>query len=64
MAQKDGRKAAIVIDDHSGGSGTNRPVLFTYMSAYKAKAKKVTLTSSEDTKFNGYNIVNQSVLLE
>ena len=63
IAAKDGRKAAIVVDTASGRSGTNRPVLYQSMAAFKTKAKKVALASNDDTKFNGYSIVDQCVLL-
>jgi len=63
IADKSGRKAAIVIDDHSGGSGTNRPTLFNYLVKKKDSLVKVRLNSDSDTGFNGYNIVNQTYLL-
>lgn len=58
VASKIGAVPAIVIDDHSGGSGTNRPVLFGYMQAVRPKLTKVALkdTSEQPTKFNGYDI--------
>jgi len=63
MAEKQGRKLAIVIDGHSGGSGTNRPVLFNYLSRIKNELKKSELASDEDTKFNGYDIKKATYLI-
>ncbi|MCF6276610.1 MAG: hypothetical protein L3J07_02045 [Candidatus Magasanikbacteria bacterium] len=64
IAEKQGRKLAIVIDDHSGGSGTNRPVLFSFLNKLRSSLKKVKLASDEETEFNGYNIVNDCYLVE
>lgn len=64
LAEKMGRKLAIVIDDHSGGSGTNRPVLFTHLSWRKARMQPVRLASSQDTSFNNYNITNVTYLAD
>lgn len=62
-AEKLGRKPAVVIDDHAGGSATNRPTLFTHLNAQRQHLRKVILASSSDTTFNGYNITNQSYLI-
>jgi hypothetical protein len=59
LAKKDGRTVALVADDHSGGSGTNRPILFEYMK--NLDAPSITLASDRDTNINGYNIVNDCV---
>ena len=64
LASKMGRKLAIVIDGHSGGSGTNRPVLFAHLTARKVSMKPVRLGSAEDTTFNGYNITNVTYLVD
>lgn len=58
IAEKTGRQIAIVIDDHSGGSASNRPALFQLLSEKKIALQKVKLASEEDTTFNGYNIVD------
>lgn len=58
-----GRKLAIVIDDHSGGSGTNRPVLFDYLASIKKGLHKVELDPSINTTFNTYNIAKDVYLL-
>ncbi|MBM3260907.1 hypothetical protein FJY93_00645 [Candidatus Kaiserbacteria bacterium] len=63
IAQKQGRKLAIVIDDHSGGAATNRPVLFTYLDQLKSSLQKVRLKSAQDTTFNDYSIVNDCYLV-
>ncbi|MDD3435418.1 MAG: hypothetical protein PHY76_02965 [Patescibacteria group bacterium] len=64
LAKKDNRQVAIVIDDHSGGSASNRPVLFRYLSDLSNTLESVDLKSAADTKFNGYNIVRQTYLVE
>ncbi len=63
LAEKENRKVAIVIDDHSGGSASNRPVLFKYLSELSKTLEAVDLKSEDDTKFNGYNIVRQTYLV-
>lgn len=61
LAKKAGRQAAIVIDEHSGGAATNRPVLFDYLS--KLKLEKVNLGSNTESKFNNYDINDCTWLL-
>ncbi len=63
IAAKNVRKLAIVIDDHEGGSSTNRPVLFNYLDKKRSKLEKVKLKSNDDTEFNKYNIVNDCYLV-
>ena len=63
IAEDQGRSLAIVIDDHSGGSSTNRPTLFAYLSELKAELPQVRLASTLDTTINGYNIVNDTYLI-
>lgn len=58
-----GRKPAIVIDDHSGGSATNRPSLYDYMVSVRPQLQQVQLASADDTTFNNYNIVRNTYLL-
>ena len=62
LAQKAGRKVAIVIDDHAGGAATNRPALFEYLK--KLKLEKIELMSDSDTNFNGYYIMDSVSLVE
>ncbi len=64
LAEKDNRKLAIVIDDHSGGSSTNRPALFAYLQKLSKKLEAIDLKSEDDTTFNNYNIVRQTYLVE
>lgn len=61
-AERRGLKPAIVIDDHSGGSGTNRPVLHGYLMA-KMPSLKRQLVDGASTYFNGYNVTNDSYAL-
>ncbi len=62
IAERGGRKLAIVIDAHSGGSATNRPALFQYLR--NLQLRKVILENDADTRFNGYGIVDQTFLVE
>ena len=63
IAQKRKRKLAIVIDDHSGGSGTNRPVLFQYLSRLSASLENKKLANEPETYFNGYDITDDTYIL-
>lgn len=63
QATKMGRTLAIVIDGHSGGSATNRPLLFQFLTSKVPGMKKVRLASDTDTSFNGYSIVNNTYLV-
>jgi len=62
IAEARGMKLAIAIDDHAGGSATNRPAMFGYLSAIKPTLKKVVVPAA-DTTFNGYNITNDTYFL-
>jgi hypothetical protein len=61
LAQKDGRKLAIVIDQRSGMAATNRPLLHNYLS--ELNLQKVPVPYSE-TEFNGYDISDNVYLVE
>jgi len=63
IAKKAGRKLAIVIDE-AGEASTNRPFLFSYLENLKKGLKPVKLKSNKDTNFNGYDIRNDSYLVE
>lgn len=63
LAKKDNRRVAIVIDDHAGGSATNRPVLFEYLSKLSKNLEAIDLKSDDDTNFNGYSIVRKTYLV-
>jgi len=63
IAEKQGRRLAIVIDGHSGGSATNRPSLYEYLSKTKPNLQIVRLASKEDTTFNGYDITGDTYYL-
>ena len=62
MAKKDGRRVVITVDDHFGGAGTNRPVLFEHMRSLWDEADKPT-GLSEDTRFNGYDISTKTMVI-
>jgi len=63
IADKLGRKLAIVIDDHSGGSATNRPALFQLLTEKNKTLRPVRLASEEDTTFNGYDITHVTYVI-
>jgi hypothetical protein len=63
VAAKRGRRLAIVIDDHSGGASTNRPMLFAYLSGMKRSLRPVKGIFDLGTMFNGYDIVNDTYYL-
>lgn len=63
IAEKRGRKLAIVIDGHSGGSGTNRPMLFAYLSGLKQSLSQVPGVDLSHTRFNGYDITRDTYYL-
>lgn len=63
IAQRTGRKVAVVIDAESGGSATNRPGFFEFLESVKPNLTAVTLASEADTTFNGYNITDQTYLV-
>lgn len=58
-ATKKGMKAAVVIDGFSGGSATNRPVLFEYLANMRNTLEQ-TEVPENDTTFNGYVISNHT----
>jgi hypothetical protein len=62
LAEARGMKPAIVIDDHTGGSGTNRPVLFEHLSSIKRTLTRVNV-DAYDTTFNGYDITQDTYAL-
>ena len=62
LAEREGRKAAIVIDGGSGGAATNRPLLFNYLDGKKNSLTKTKVPES-DTTFNGYDISSNTYLL-
>ncbi len=62
IAEEDGRTAAIVIDDHAGGSASNRPQMFDFLQTIRPKLKNATV-HDEDTNFNGYDITQHVYLL-
>lgn len=56
IAENSGRRVALVIDDHSGGSGTNRPDLHEAMVTKSATLPKVSINPNDLTTFNSYDI--------
>lgn len=64
IADRLGRRLAIVIDDHSGGSATNRPALFSYLESLKDDLMNIKLAHSTESTFNRYNIINDTYLVD
>ena len=58
IAEKDGRIAAIAIDDHAGGFGTNRPLLHAYLQNKKNSLRPIKLGGKAvaETEFNKYSL--------
>jgi len=63
IARERGRDLAIVIDDHSGGSGTNRPVLHSHMYDVVRRGLNKAHPKESDTTFNSYNVTDNTYLL-
>lgn len=63
IAVQDNRKVAVVIDGHSGGAASNRPVMFDYLCKLAPDLDKITLSPYPDTTFNGYDISDDCYLL-
>ncbi|MGI5898029.1 MAG: hypothetical protein ACOX6Q_02615 [Candidatus Dojkabacteria bacterium] len=63
IANKRGMIPAVVIDDHCGGSGTNRPSLFSYLQKEKNQLEKIVVDNAT-TNFNDYNITNDTYRLD
>lgn len=64
VAVERGRKLAIVIDDHAGGSSTNRPLLYAYLSGRRSGLKQVPSLRNSETEFNGYRITGNTYYLD
>lgn len=62
IAHANGRKLAIVIDDHAGGSATNRPALFNFLTGLKRSLSQVEV-NSDDTFFNNYDVSKYAYLV-
>jgi hypothetical protein len=60
LGEKTGKRVAIVIDNHSGGSSTNRPLLFGYLKSLKLERVKVPY---RETEFNGYDVTKHAYLV-
>jgi ribosomal protein L18 len=57
-------KAAIVIDDHSGGSATNRPALYNFLAEERNNLSRIDVPKlSGENYFNGYDISKQVYLV-
>ena len=62
LAEKDGKRAAIVIDGASGMAATNRPVLFNFLRN-QATVMKRAKPGRASTTFNGYRVDESTYLL-
>lgn len=58
IAQKDGREAAVAIDDHCGGHDTNRPDIFVHLQRLQKNLEPIRLgkEAARETDFNDYNL--------
>ncbi len=63
LAERSGRKAAIVIDGHCGGSSTNRPKVFKFLEEKKLELAKVKVKNGKENTFNDYRIGNSVYLV-
>jgi hypothetical protein len=63
IAERKGMQPAIVIDDMSGASGTNRPALHDYMEKMKAHMRNIAVDETTTT-FNGYDVTQKSYALQ
>jgi hypothetical protein len=63
------RTLAIAIDDHAGGSGTNRPLLHVFLqekiryNAFVDPWKQCILADKDATTINGYDITQRTYLI-
>lgn len=62
LAKEIGMTPAIVIDDHAGGSGSNRQVMHDYLMQMKQTMQQIEV-DKQTTKFNGYDVEQKSYLL-
>ena len=62
IAQSKGMRPAIVVDDHSGAAGTNRPVLHDYEKAQTVGIERI-IVDEKTSSFNGYNVTYKSFAL-
>lgn len=62
-AHKRGMIPAVVIDDHQGGAGTNRPALYRTMAKMK-KDLTIIPVNGRTTFFNGYDVTDCSFRLD
>lgn len=63
IAKQSGRKAAIVIDGHCGGSATNRPKVFQFLEEKKHGLARVKVKNGKENTFNDYRIGNSVYLV-
>lgn len=64
IAENQGRKLAVVVDDHYGGSGTNRQTFYKqFFGSLRQKLEPVRLKSKKDTDFNDYDITGETYLV-
>ncbi|HSX08941.1 MAG TPA: hypothetical protein VLF93_02200 [Candidatus Saccharimonadales bacterium] len=63
IAESRKRKLAIVIDNHCGGSATNRPVLFSFLTDKRRGLQRVRVNEA-DTTFNGYDVSKDSYYVD
>lgn len=66
IAEARGRELCVVVDDHRGGSASNRQSVFNFLSQAVSKRgwTRMPLKSATDTTFNDYDITNNTFLIE
>jgi hypothetical protein len=64
IAEKQGCDLAIVMDDHVGGSGTNRQSLYAEYAQLRSVIEPIHLQSPDDTTFNQYDITGDCYAVE
>jgi hypothetical protein len=56
IADAQGRRLVVVIDDHSGGSTTNRPDLYQYLDTLRSQLQPLNARDTRAVTFNGYTL--------
>ncbi|MBI5078167.1 MAG: hypothetical protein HZB11_02240, partial [Candidatus Yonathbacteria bacterium] len=63
IAKARGRKLAIVVDGHRGGSASNRDAVFNFLAEAAKGWKKAPLASKKESEFNRYDITDVTYLV-
>ena len=63
IAAARGSELAVVVDDHRGGSASNREAVFSFLSRSALGWQKARLASLNDSYFNKYDITENTYLV-